>query len=209
MGRFVAFGFLCLFTFGGPAFADTNTRASADTRSKPLNVALYHGLFSDTALGEILLLGRTHYRPGYITAATLGRPLEQRLFGLPLEAEGQLVRHTGAQKHLEFNGLLLLRSHPVQLGLPVTFAVAEGLSIATRNPDLENRRKSIYNLGLESEYSRNLLNYLTFELEARVPVDSYAPRAFVRVHHRSGIYGLLCPPTCGSNFMAYGVRFTY
>jgi hypothetical protein len=183
---------------------------SADTqKAKPLNVSVYHGLFTDTALGEILISGKTHYRPSYITTASVGRPLERSLFGIPLEAEAQIVRHTGTQKHLEFNGLLLLRSQPIEMGLPVTFAVAEGLSLATRNPDLENRRKSIFNAGTTSEYSRNFLNYLTFEMEAQVPLDAYQPRAFVRVHHRSGIYGLLCPPTCGSNYMAYGMRFTY
>lgn len=176
---------------------------------KPLNLSVYHGLFSDTALGEILISGKTHYRSSYITTASVGRPLEKTLFGFPLEAEAQIVRHTGTQKHLEFNGLVLLRSRPFAVGLPVTFAVAEGLSLATRNPDLENRRKTIFNPGTTSEYSRNLLNYLTFELEAHVPLDAYKPRAFVRVHHRSGIYGLLCPPTCGSNYMAYGMRFTY
>lgn len=186
----------------------TVTALSADSAEK-LNLSVYHGLFTDTALGEILLSAKTHYRSSYITTATVGKPLDRRLFGLPLEAEGQLVRHTGTQKHLEFNGLLLLRTEPLDAGLPVTFAVAEGLSLATRNPDLENRRKTIYNQGVASEYSRNLLNYLTFEVEARVPVDAYEPRAFVRVHHRSGIYGLLCPPTCGSNYMAYGVRFAY
>lgn len=187
-------------------FVVTGLPAESDDK---LNVSVYHGLFSDTALGEILLSAKTHYRASYITTAAVGKPLERRLFGLPLEAEGQLVRHTGTQKHLEFNGLLLVRSEPVDLGLPLTFAVAEGFSLATRNPDLENRRKSIYTPGVTSEYSRNLLNYLTFEMEARVPMDAYEPRAFVRVHHRSGIYGLLCPPTCGSNYMAYGVRFAY
>ncbi|MCE9598656.1 MAG: hypothetical protein K8S54_11865 [Spirochaetia bacterium] len=179
------------------------------TQSRPLNVAVYQGLYSDTALGEILLSGKTHYRPSYITTLAVGRSIDWGLLGVPLEAEGQIVRHTGVQKHLEFNGLFLLRSDAMDLGLPVTFAVAEGLSVATRNPDLENQRKSIYNGGTTSEYSRNFLNYLAFEIEARVPVDAYQPRAFLRVHHRSGIYGLLCPPTCGSNYMAYGMRFTY
>lgn len=184
---------------------------TGDLAAEPsrLNISFYQGLFSDTALGEIMIQGKTHYRDSYITTAAVGKPLERTLLGFPLEVEGQIVRHSGVQKHLEFNGLLLLRTEPISAGLPLTFAVAEGLSVATRNPDLENRRKNLTNMGITSEYSRNLLNYLTFEMEARVPLDAYEPRAFVRIHHRSGIYGVFCPPTCGSNYMAYGVRFTY
>jgi hypothetical protein len=191
---------LVLFSMAFLAF----TGVSADE----WNISTYQGLYSQTNLGQILLQGKTHYQPGYISAATVGKQTDYGIFGMKLETEGQVVRHTGRDKHMEFNGLVMARTEEL-FHLPITFAMAEGLSLATRNPDLENPRKSIENPGAESEYSRNLLNYLVFEVEVGVPLDAYKPRAFVRVHHRSGIYGILCPPTCGSNYLGYGMRFSY
>ena len=119
------------------------------------------------------------------------------------------MRHSGIQKHLEFNGVVLARITEPFRGTPFSVGVGEGLSFATRNPDLENTSRSLQNIDARTETSRNLLNYLVFELDMALPVDMYAPRAFLRVHHRSGIFGTLCPSICGSNFVAYGVKFTY
>ncbi len=173
------------------------------------NVSLYQGLYSKTNFGEILLSGKTHYEDSYITVAAVGKPTDVQMLGLRLETEGQVVRHSGFDKHIEFNGLVMARTP--QIGsLPLTVGFAEGLSAAMRNPGIENPRKSYLDLGAESEYSRNLLNYLAVEMEVGLPVEEdYRPRAFVRLHHRSGIYGLLCPPTCGSNYIGYGVRVSY
>ncbi len=173
------------------------------------DISFYRGKYTRTNLGQILLAGRTRYEASYISVLTLGRPLATRLWRADLEGEGQLVHHTGVQKHLEFNGLVMARITEPFRGTPFSVAIGEGLSLATRNPDLENPRRSISRPDLRTETSRNLLNYLVFELEMAVPFDYYRPRAFVRVHHRSGIFGTLCPSICGSNFVAYGVRFAY
>ncbi|MCP5483321.1 MAG: hypothetical protein H7A21_17935 [Spirochaetales bacterium] len=171
------------------------------------DVSVYHGSFSKTNLGDILLAGETHYYDSYITVAALNRDIPYRVGGLEFEAEGQIVRHSGLQKHLEYNGLLMGRLGDPWSGWPFSIAVGEGLSFATRNPDLENPRRGLDDPGRESEWSRNLLNYMVFELEMALPLDSYRPRAFFRIHHRSGIYGIFCPPTCGSNYLAYGIKF--
>lgn len=172
------------------------------------NYSLYHGTFTTTTLGETLS-AYTNYKPSYLTVLTVNRPLPYRLWRANLEGEGQIGRHTGIMKHLEFNGVVLARFEQPFRGTPFSFAIGEGLSFATRNPELENPRRSIEDPYVAEETSRNLLNYLVFELEMAVPVDAYSPRAFIRVHHRSGIYGIFCPPVCGSNVVAYGVRFSY
>ncbi|HBS04966.1 MAG TPA: hypothetical protein DEA96_08380 [Leptospiraceae bacterium] len=174
-----------------------------------LNITLYRGQFTRTTLGNIMLQGDTDYKPSYIFTGALSTPASVDFFGLPTEWEGQVVKHSGAQKHLEFNAVLMARLGDSLdfSGIPVSFAIGEGLSFATRNPDLENPR-SFYGIDGESEYSQNLLNYLVFEVEFGLPLDAYEPRAFIRLHHRSGIYGTFCPRTCGSNYIAYGIKFS-
>ncbi|MCR9143332.1 MAG: hypothetical protein NXI24_13855 [bacterium] len=173
------------------------------------DISFYQGKYTRTNLGQILLAGHTKYEPSYISVLTLGRPLPYRLWRANLEGEGQVVRHTGIQKHLEFNGVVMARITEPFRGTPFSLGIGEGLSLATRNPDLENTRRSLQRPNLSTETSRKLLNYLVFEVEMALPLDVYQPRAFVRLHHRSGIFGTLCPSICGSNFVAYGVRFSY
>ena len=174
-----------------------------------LSVTMYRGQFTRTTLGNIMLQGDTDYKPSYTFTGAVSTPASVDFFGLPTEWEGQVVKHSGAQKHLEFNAVLMARlGNSLDFsGIPVSFAIGEGLSLATRNPDLENPR-SFYGIDGESEYSQNLLNYLVFEVEFGLPMDAYEPRAFIRLHHRSGIYGTFCPRTCGSNYIAYGIKFS-
>ncbi len=209
---------IALTVMGGlaPSLA-ARTVAENENRSEqrpmarsPWHIAYYEGKYSRTNLGEILLSGRTKYEESHIAVLSLARPLAQSLWGLDFEGEGQLVRHTGIQKHLEFNGLVLARLDRPFRGSGLSLGIGEGLSLATRNPDLENVQRSVLTPNLSTETSRKLLNYLVFEVAFELPaVDFYRPEAFLRVHHRSGIFGTLCPSICGSNFVAYGVRFSY
>ncbi|MBX7057792.1 MAG: hypothetical protein K1X75_06965 [Leptospirales bacterium] len=188
-------------------FASAPLAAAGEARpQRRASLSYYYGQFSDTNLGDILLTASTDYRGDYLHAFSYSRPLALDLMELPLEAEGQVVRHSGRTTHMEFNGALVARWQSSGGGF--SLAAGEGLSLATRNPDLENPRRSPLSPGTQSEYSRNLLNFLLFEAEAAIPLDAYQPRVFLRVHHRSGGYGLLCPPTCGSNYVAYGLRFS-
>lgn len=171
--------------------------------STEFTYSVYHGLFTDTTFGNILLKTQTDYLNSYITTASFAVPASYGLGPFKIEKEAQVVKHSGIQKHMEYNGVFVARYNTG----PFSFGFGEGLSFATRNPDLENRRRTIFEPGLESEYSQNLLNYLLVEMAVDVPVDAYSPQAFIRLHHRSGIYGLMCPRTCGSNYIAYGVRF--
>ena len=190
----------------GPVAQTEQERAPGDSG---WDVSLYHGTFTRTNLGAIMTRAATDYEPAYITVLALNRELDYRLWRADLEGEGQIVRHSGIQKHLEFNGVVLARITEPFRGTPFTVAFGEGLSLATRNPDLENSRRSVFEPDLRTETSRNLLNYLVFEVDMALPLDAYRPRAFVRLHHRSGIFGTLCPSICGSNYVAYGVKFGY
>lgn len=179
---------------------------AGDRDRPPTTISYYYGAFSRTTLGEILLSQHTNYQGAYMHAVALSRPLPLDLWEIPLEGEAMIVHHSGWMKHMEFNGAVLARMH--LNGTPLSLAAGEGLSLASRRPDVENPRRSWRNPYTVSEYGQNFLNLLLFEAEFRLPAEQYSPRVFLRVHHRSGAFGLLCPPTCGSNFIAYGFRFT-
>ncbi|MEM7183024.1 MAG: hypothetical protein AAF518_19085 [Spirochaetota bacterium] len=181
---------------------------------KPVNAkewsfAFYKGRYSRTDLREIVFLQKTQYIGSNVNIFAFSQPFYE-LWGTPIEAEGQVGWHTGIQKHMELNGLLLARFGK-KSGMPLNFAVGEGLSLATYNPLLENRRKSYRDLAVESEYSNKFLNYLAFEVEVSLAsmMQADIPSPFFRIHHRSGVYGLFCPPTCGSNFVTYGMRWRF
>ena len=74
-----------------------------------LSVTMYRGQFTRTTLGNIMLQGDTDYKPSYIFTGAVSTPASVDFFGLPTEWEGQVVKHSGAQKHLEFNAVLMAR----------------------------------------------------------------------------------------------------
>lgn len=179
------------------------------TEKEKLQIAYYQGMFTKTNLGDIILNFDTHNKQSFINIFAVSK-LFHKVGKAKIEAEGQMGWHTGVQKHMEFNGLFLAR-FPTNNRIPLTFAFGEGISLATYNPDLENPRRTIFQPKSESEYSSKLLNFLAFEIELSLPkiIGMNVPKPFFRIHHRSGVYGLFCPPTCGSNYLSYGLRWNY
>lgn len=177
---------------------------SAGDAAAPRGLSLYGGPFTDTSLQSILFRAETDYRPSYIAVLAYSMPIDSGLRVVDLEAEGQVAKHLGIMQHMEVNGVFVARK---MLGRYFSVAVGEGLSYATRNPELENPRKDI--LGIQyREHSRPFLNYLLFEAAGRAPMMPDNMMLFIRIHHRSGAFGMYCPPTCGSNFITYGARFS-
>ena len=172
------------------------------------NFIFYRGLFTDSDLLHIFFKQDTEYMDSNLYVLGLNKKIDKEFGNFSFEKEGHLGIHRGIMKHIEMNALMVARySRPA--GLPVSFGIGEGLSIASRNPDLENKRRDIFNPYEESEYSNKLLNYLMFEMVFHPPGRLSSAKPFIRVHHRSGVYGVYCPPTCGSNFISYGVRVSY
>jgi hypothetical protein len=190
-------------------------------------------MYSETDLSPIVLNARTDYRPSWITVAGLNQSLDSNIRFATFEAEGQLGIHTGMMKHFEGNGLLIARI-PHFLGSSFGLALGEGFSLASQNPQLENKAKGMrignstlnpletflflthtnYPLALadiqfDPQSSRQFLNYMMFEAEYRIQNDEWSPGVFLRIHHRSGVFGLYCPPdpACGSNYVTYGVKW--
>jgi hypothetical protein len=118
------------------------------------------------------------------------------------EVEGQIVRHTGLQDHWEMNAVVALRwmDFPWDRYLDTRLAYGNGLSYASKVPPLEPGGRID-----KDEQSAHVLDYIMVEAEFVVPRK---PRwsTFVRVHHRSGVFGLFHGVEGGSNFIGIGLR---
>lgn len=120
------------------------------------------------------------------------------------EAEAQLVKHFEGQEHVEGTAALVYRTGEAGLfgGSSLNGALALGFSYATKDPafefgpartlrGLDSERFQFY-IGVEGELTP----------ERRSPVH-----LLVKLHHRSGGYGLISPSDTGSNFLGLGLRF--
>jgi len=121
--------------------------------------------------------------------------------GNRIELEGQVLRHFGDQGHWEGTLALMFRTGQIPLfgGLSVNLAFGEGFSYASSRPRLEG--------SFRVEPSQ-LLNYLAFEAEfshSSLPGVAFVPR----IHHRSGVFGLIAERESGSNFIGAGLRVDF
>jgi len=121
------------------------------------------------------------------------------------EWEVQLTKHHGLQDNFESHLAWLLRTPDLELGslATVNFATGMGPSYAFSKPVYEDGPDGQPNQG---EYQ--FQNYITFELEFGTPVLPDWTLA-LRIHHRSGMYGLIAPRRVGSNFFALGIRHAF
>ncbi|MFH2065133.1 MAG: hypothetical protein ABIK15_08040 [Pseudomonadota bacterium] len=126
-------------------------------------------------------------------------------------------QNTGFNKHNEFNLLLVLRWHefPWNRHVKTTFGFGEGLSYATEKPPLEKDPHYILHPALyenspndEPYETSRLLNYLMFDLTFALP-DYPQYQVFCRLHHRSGVFGLMNEHTVGSNYLTGGFRYQF
>lgn len=124
--------------------------------------------------------------------------------GLALEFDGQIVRHYGLQDHFEATAAAVLRTPDWEPFGPfgVNLAWGNGLSWAFDDPAYE---KGV--VGVRGEETRRLQYHLSIELEFGRGASPVRP--FVRLHHRSGIYGVISPQDTGSNYLGAGLRFAF
>lgn len=138
----------------------------------------------------------------YFIALAVSRKIHSFSKNLDLEMEGQGVKHLGNQHHWEFNGLFALRwlTFPWNKYLDTTIAIGDGLSYATRTPKLEKE--------LHSDNTSLLLNYLMLELTFGLPKTPQW-NLVVRLHHRSGIFGIFDGVEGASNALGMGLKYKF
>jgi hypothetical protein len=138
---------------------------------------------------------------------TLGASVEN-LQGTPLASfrhgyETVLVKHYGLANNAEIGAAYMLKTPDLRLGLlGVNFGAGTGLSYALSDP--------AYDDSPDNEPGRHYRMQLLalFEIEWRLTgLDNLS--VITRVHHRSGVYGLIAPKHVGSNFLAAGVRYKF
>ena len=122
-----------------------------------------------------------------------------------VEGEGQLTKHWGLQTNYETHGAVLLRTRTFNpfSAFGFSFAMGTGLSYALGEPTYEDGPG-----GVKGGPHYRLQSYFVGEFTWRwLSLPNLAMAT--RVHHRSGVYGLLAPQGVGSNFLAHGFRWYF
>lgn len=209
----MAFGIACAAGCVSAAFAQ-GLQVAAPQRPE---WTLYEGHGVDANLLGIpkqIFRNDVKFEPSYFTAIGYGKPVSLPNWftsGLGhvgiseptgvVEAIG--VQHRGLQHDFEADLAFILRTGFAQLGpTRVRAGAGIGVSYAFGTPSYED--------GPDSDPTRRyrFQNFNAIELEGglnRFPDTSLV----ARVHHRSGLYGLVAPKHVGSNFLTVGIRHRF
>ncbi len=169
------------------------------------SLTVYGGAYSDNALvEEILPLREIKFEEAYLGVAAYAEPLHRFWGGeAQWEWEVQAGKYWGGQDHWELNALIILRwmHFPWNRHVRTTFAIGDGLSWASEVPKVEQASHT-------NEGATQVLNYLLLEWTLGLPEQPDWDLS-IRVHHRSGIFGLFDGVHGGSNVLAAGLKFTF
>lgn len=136
----------------------------------------------------------------YIFAIAGGKSILRLHEKVTIDAEGIIAQHAGKQSNQEFGVALILRTRfNVSDSINLGFAVGDGLSYTSTIPKIETDN---------SEDTARLLNLLLTEVT--VGFNKSKIDTFLRIHHRSGIFGSVSGvDKGGSNFLAVGIRYYF
>jgi hypothetical protein len=180
-------------------------------------VTVYQGQGVDSNLVDVfpkLFGGDLRYEKAYFTAFGYYHPLEtprglQWVFDvlhIPETDTGfELIaaRHRGLQRNWEVDAAYALRFNRLHVSLlSVRFGVDLGLSYSLGRPTYEDGP-----IG-EPDRRYRFQHYGAYELEWGIAPAPHVSLV-TRIHHRSGIYGVIAPRRVGSNFMTLGLRYSF
>jgi hypothetical protein len=174
----------------------------------PWNTTLFYGVTASDALAR-LAKGVFHRWPEQGESIEISRTLDENNFLRRLVHPLVWVVHFsvdfmvryGDNEHTiyEVDPYLCFRwvNFPWDKYVNTSLAIGEGVSYDSSVPSLEKRT---------NENTKRLLNFLMLEATFASPLY---PRTqlVIRVHHRSGAYGLYHAGNTGSNVVGAGVRF--
>jgi len=161
------------------------------------SLSFYAGRMTNEVWEDTLSTSVSYADSGIVVAA--GAWTFKRYFkdALSLELEVQVGKYFGDQDNWEFNApILMLRwaRFPWQRRLATTFAWGIGPSYATETPEVEVSVKG---------GSQQWMVYWVGELTLGPPKGKWA--LLLRLHHRSGAFGLVADEG-GSNTLAAGIK---
>lgn len=165
-------------------------------------VSLYGGQFSNTALNEIVRFG-TDFEDSYVYVLSAGKQLGVYKNTIGYEIEGQVGVHSGDQDHVEANCAFTLRWLPFiwDKYVDTSFAFGNGLSYASKDPPLEERES-------DDKKTNQWQYYISVEMAFALPQKPQW-ELFLRIHHRSSVFGLIGGVSSGSNFVGPGIRYYF
>ncbi len=170
-------------------------------KEKSFDLVVYQAQAVREIFVEIMSGHEHHYVDAHLTAVGLNYKLPAFIQRLTFETEGLIVKHDGMQNHWETDLMLVARLTFLKDTLPVSFAFGKGMSYAWKMPTIEGDE--------EDDTTNALLNFFIVEMDVGLPNISWNPRLLLRIHHRSGVFGVYCPKTCGSNFLSAGFKVAF
>lgn len=164
-------------------------------------VAVYAGQLTADPLFETLTLRADLNSDFPLRGLAVGHTLARYTRQRSLSVELQYDQHTGVQRYDEYVVVAIYRwaGFSWDRHVRTSFAVGEGFSYITADSQLEALR--------HTETSR-FLNYLLFEVTL-APPEARHWSFLARVHHRSGIYGLINGVHGASNAIVMGLRYDF
>ena len=140
----------------------------------------------------------------YIAGLGISARIWEIAENLTLELDGHVARRFGDSDVWEFGAALLLRwdGFPWNDSVYTTVGLAVlGPSYATGVSETERRKSG-------NDKGSKLLNYFAPEITFSPP-DNHDIAFVTRLHHRSGIFGLIDGVSGGSNFLTFGLRHRF
>lgn len=176
----------------------------------PWSILYYYGITYDDPLSHTLTLN-IHHVPEHIQSLELAYTLDEenllrRLFH-PIVNVTQLAGNltfrdgTNQSQIKEFDPYIIFRwtRFPWNRYLITSLALAEGVSYVSSVPVTEKKFNS---------NTKRLLNYLMFEVTFSLP-NQPRLQGVIRIHHRSGAFGLYQAGNSGSNDIGLGIRYLF
>ena len=203
--RFLAATPAILLLAAAPAAADMRLLAPCDGDCA---VAVYGGTYVENSMERILLTDPEppwtwDYRDDHILALTLSRQVATLGRGFTVEAEVGLGKRFGRQSETEVWGAAYLR----YLGfhwdrfLVTSVAVSTGLNYASDISDVERNRA-------RDDTGDRLMHFFSPEITFALP-EAPDREILFRLHHRSGVFGLVSDAWGGVQYGSIGIRYRF
>lgn len=180
----------------------SNNAIASDEKTKKNAITAYYGFGTNAHIEEIPTFSFED-QSAYFGGIAYNRNFynTDKFKGLSLEYELGFYSHFGDfGSHEEGTIAIMARFNdlfPKKFFIE-SFAVGEGLSLATTDPAFEAYLH-------DGNKANDLLNYLAFELVFKFP-QLQDTKFIYRLHHRSGVYGLFDGIDGGSNYISVGIR---
>lgn len=174
-------------------------------------VSIYGGTFVEDSLAKILITridlpsNWDYASDDHLIATAISREAGWFWDGrLSLEPELGIGQRFGRQEATELWGGLFLRYHgfPWDGVVRTTVAISTGLNWASEKTAVERDRNQNDNEG--SHWLHFLAPEVTFSLPSRPDVE-----LMFRMHHRSGIFGLINGASGGAQYATVGLRLRF